>query len=136
SNLDTKIPVLGQALSAASTPVVLPAAQVTALTPPTTITANIGNTNGLVLDNTITGGNQKTKLTDGTNNVALSNTSPLGTEYSLITRNIPSGIQAVNGTVTVSNTEFLAYLEGIYNSTLPTITNGNKANLQLSSRGE
>ncbi len=42
----------------------------------------------------------------------------------------------VNGTVAVSNTEFLAYLEAIYNSTLPTITNGNKANLQLSSRGE
>lgn len=42
----------------------------------------------------------------------------------------------VSGTVAVSNTEFLAYLEAIYNSTLPTITNGNKANLQLSSRGE
>jgi hypothetical protein len=42
----------------------------------------------------------------------------------------------VSGTVTVNNTEFLAYLEGIYNSTLPIISNGSKANLQLSSRGE
>lgn len=34
ASLDTKTPVLGQAASAGSTPVVLPAAQITALTPP------------------------------------------------------------------------------------------------------
>jgi hypothetical protein len=37
SNIDTKIPALGQALAAASTPVVLPAAQITTLTPPTSV---------------------------------------------------------------------------------------------------
>jgi hypothetical protein len=37
-NIDTKTPALGQALAAASTPVVLPAAQITALTPPAAIT--------------------------------------------------------------------------------------------------
>lgn len=37
-----KIPSQGQALAAASMPVVLPAAQITTLTPPTTITANQG----------------------------------------------------------------------------------------------
>lgn len=37
-----KIPAQGQALSSASLPVVLPAAQITTLTPPTTITANAG----------------------------------------------------------------------------------------------
>lgn len=37
-----KIPSQGQALAAASTPVVLPAAQITTLTPPTTITATQG----------------------------------------------------------------------------------------------
>jgi hypothetical protein len=37
SSIDTKTPVLGQALAAASTPVVLPAAQITALTPPTSV---------------------------------------------------------------------------------------------------
>lgn len=38
SSIDTKTPALGQALSAASTPVVLPAAQITTLTPPAAIT--------------------------------------------------------------------------------------------------
>lgn len=37
SSIDTKTPALGQALSAASTPVVLPVAQITALTPPTSV---------------------------------------------------------------------------------------------------
>lgn len=40
--------------------------------------------------------------TDGTNlrGVAAINTTPAGTEYALVTRNIPSGTQAVSGTVT------------------------------------
>lgn len=37
SSIDTKTPALGQALSAASTPVVLPAAQITTLTPPSSV---------------------------------------------------------------------------------------------------
>lgn len=40
ASIDTKTPALGQALAAASTPVVLPAAQITALTPPTTVGVN------------------------------------------------------------------------------------------------
>ena len=39
ASIDTKTPALGQALAAASTPVVLPAAQITALTPLSTIAA-------------------------------------------------------------------------------------------------
>ena len=38
NSIDTKTPALGQAISAASVPVVLPAAQITTLTPPTTVT--------------------------------------------------------------------------------------------------
>lgn len=38
TSIDTKTPALGQALSAASVPVVLPAAQITTLTPPAAIT--------------------------------------------------------------------------------------------------
>lgn len=38
--ISDRIPALGQALAAASTPVVLPAAQITALTPPTTVAIN------------------------------------------------------------------------------------------------
>ena len=43
SSIDTKTPELGQALAAASTPVVLPAAQITALTPPTTVNVAPGS---------------------------------------------------------------------------------------------
>lgn len=42
ASIDTKTPALGQALAAASTPVVLPAAQITALTPPTTVSITPG----------------------------------------------------------------------------------------------
>lgn len=38
ASIDSKTPALGQALAAASVPVVLPAAQITTLTPPTTVT--------------------------------------------------------------------------------------------------
>ena len=38
ASIDTKTPALGQAVAGASVPVVLPAAQITALTPPTTVT--------------------------------------------------------------------------------------------------
>ena len=40
ASIDTKTPALGQALSASSVPVVLPAAQITAITPPTSIAVN------------------------------------------------------------------------------------------------
>jgi hypothetical protein len=53
NSIDTKTPALGQALAAASTPVVLTAAQVSTLTPLSTVTANIGTTNGLALDTSV-----------------------------------------------------------------------------------
>lgn len=40
ASIDTKTPALGQALASGSTPVVLPAAQITALTPPTSVGIN------------------------------------------------------------------------------------------------
>lgn len=46
STIATNIPAQGQALAAASLPVVLTAAQITTLTPPTTVTANLGTLNG------------------------------------------------------------------------------------------
>lgn len=55
ASIDSKTPALGQALAAGSVPVVLTAAQVTTLTPPTTVTANIGTTGGLALDSTVSG---------------------------------------------------------------------------------
>lgn len=67
-----------------------------------TVTANVGTTGGLALDATLTGGTQRTKISDGTNNAALTNTTPVGSEYGLIVRNIPSGTQTVSGTVIVT----------------------------------
>jgi hypothetical protein len=46
-----KVPALGQALAAASVPVVLTDAQITTLTPVSTVTANLGSTDNAVLDN-------------------------------------------------------------------------------------
>jgi filamentous hemagglutinin len=54
-SIDTKTPALGQALAAASVPVVLTAAQMTTLTPVSTVTANAGtnlNTSALALETT------------------------------------------------------------------------------------
>lgn len=56
-----KIPSQGQALAASSMPVVLTAAQITTLTPPT-------NT-GYALDATLTGAGAKTQIVDGSGNV-------------------------------------------------------------------
>lgn len=75
SSIDTKTPSLGQALSAASVPVVLPAAQITTLTPPTTVTVTQGtgtNLHTVVDSGTIALGAGSAivgsvKLTDGTN---------------------------------------------------------------------
>ena len=68
SSIDTKTPALGQALAAASVPVVLTASQLSTLTPLSTVavtqstspwvvsgtvTANIGTTNGLALDSSL-----------------------------------------------------------------------------------
>lgn len=56
ASIDTKTPALGQALAAASVPVVLTAAQLSTLTPLTSVTANAGtnlNTSLLALDSTV-----------------------------------------------------------------------------------
>ena len=79
ASIDTKTPALGQALAAASVPVVLTAAQVTTLTPPTTITANAGtnlNTSALALES---GGNLATVATNTGNGTACTGvTMPTG----------------------------------------------------------
>lgn len=48
ASINTKTPALGQALAAGSVPVVLPAAQITALTPPSLITTVASNPSGIV----------------------------------------------------------------------------------------
>lgn len=57
-----------------------------------------GNTSLASIDTKQTDGTARSRITDGTNNVAVSNASPAGTEQGLIVRNIPSGTQNVNVT--------------------------------------
>ena len=53
ASIDSKTPALGQALAASSVPVVLTAAQLTTLTPVSTVTANLGTLNGAALDTSV-----------------------------------------------------------------------------------
>jgi len=72
-----------------------------------TVIADIGTTNGLALNSTLTNGSQIVQISNGSNAVAIS-TSLTGSEYGLVTRNIPYGTQtvSVSGTpsVTISGT--------------------------------
>lgn len=65
--------------------------------PGSTVTANIGTTNGLALDATLTGGTQKTKLVDtgGTNVGSISAAGALKVDGSAVT-------QPISGTVTIN----------------------------------
>jgi hypothetical protein len=58
--LNAKTPALGQALAAGSTPVVLPTAQINALTPLSTITANLGTISNAATEATLNALNTKT----------------------------------------------------------------------------
>ena len=69
-----------------------------------TLTANIGTTNGLALDTTLTGGNQRTKITDGTNNAAVkaASSSATAADPSLVTAFSPNSPLPV-GTNSIGN---------------------------------
>ena len=58
----------------------------TALPVSGTVTANIGTTNGLALDATLTGGTQRSRITDGTNNAAVkaASTAAAATDPALV----------------------------------------------------
>lgn len=58
-----------------------------------TVTANVGTTGGLALDATLTGGGQKSQVTDGTNSAAVVNAAPT-TQYGLVVRNVPAAATA------------------------------------------
>lgn len=82
SNINAKLPVLGQALNAGSVPVVLPATQLTTLTPLTSVgrTWNLNGTTDAVTLATGTNTIGSVRLTDGTNISSvfnLTNSKPL-----------------------------------------------------------
>lgn len=53
-----------------------------------TVTANVGTTGGLALDATLTGGTQKTRITDGTNNLTITAASAAKVDGSAVTQPI------------------------------------------------
>ena len=104
ASIDTKTPSLGQALAAASTPVVLPATQITALTPPTSVgitgtlpafaatpTFNIGTAPNLTFTNTAFTANAGTNL----NTSALAITANQIPAFTNSPTNLGAGNQAV-----------------------------------------
>lgn len=68
--LGSTAPTVGQKAMVASVPVVIASDQ-SAVPVSGTVTANIGTTAGLALDATLTGGTQRTKITDGVSNAAV-----------------------------------------------------------------
>lgn len=97
ASIDGKAPALGQALAAASVPVILPSATITTLTPPAAIT-------GYALDAHLTDKSQFTKLTDGTDTALISAAGELavlpsaqpGVDIGDVTINNATGAAAVN----------------------------------------
>lgn len=111
SDIDTKTPALGQALAAASVPVVLPAAQITALTPPTTVT---------VVQPT------------GTNLHTVVDTSALPTGASTAALQSSTQGSVTGGTAGTAATLVAA----VYQTTLPTLTTGQQSALHTDVNGQ
>jgi hypothetical protein len=120
STLSGKIPSLGQALAAASLPVVLTAAQITTLTPPAAIT-------GFSTSTKQSDGSQKTQLVDGSGNVIGSTTNALDVN---IKSGSPTTVTANAGTNL--NTSALALETGGNLATLAGTVTGAKVATRLS----
>lgn len=119
SSIDTKLPTQGQALAAASMPVVLPAAQITSLTPPAAITNYANETGGnlATLAGIVSSSKASVKTADG--DIAsigaktdAKNTATDATSVSMISllKQISAMVQApattpITGTVQPGNTQ-------------------------------
>lgn len=117
SSIDNKTPALGQALAAASVPIVLTAAQLTTLTPLTSVTVTQA-----------TGTNLHTVVDSGSISV---------TSSALPTGGATSALQtSTQGTVAAGTAATASTLTGgVFNTALPTLTNGQQTATQLDSSG-
>ena len=88
SSIDGKTPSLGQALMAASVPVAIASNQSAV-----SVSGTVAVSNAFALDATLTGGGQKSQVTDGTNSAAVVNAAPT-TQYGLVVRNVPAAATA------------------------------------------
>lgn len=89
-----------------------------------TVTANIGTTNGLALDATLTGGTQRTKITDGTNNAAVkaASTAPVAADPALVVAISP-------------NSSIVTNVDGYATTAAPSYTNNTFNPLSLTTAG-
>lgn len=145
ASIDSKTPALGQALAAASVPVVLTAAQISTLTPLSTVAAtqsgtwNITNISGTVSLPTgastsanQTSGNQLTQIVDAGGDAVTVTGGKLDVNATI------SGTGG--GTAEVDNSAFTAGsgsatpIAGFYHSTIDTVTDGRVATVGLTSK--
>ena len=130
ASINTKIPSLGQALAAASVPVVLTAAQITTLTPPTTVGLNAGSNAIGSITNTTFASTQS-----GTWNTGRTWTLASGTDSVTM---VPSGTQTVTGTITANNSvagNLLTLGYGAVTTASPVYTNATNNALSLTTAG-
>lgn len=112
-----------------------------------TVTANIGTSGSLALDATLTGGTQRTKVTDGTNNAAVkaASTAAVAADPALVVAISPNNTVAVSGTVTATNPSVsttgstppasATYVGGSVTTAAPTYTTGQMSALSLTTGG-
>lgn len=117
SSIDTKTPALGQALAAASVPVILPAATVTTLTPPAAIT-------GFSTSTKQSDGTQKTQIVDGTGSVIASTSNNLNVQCANCSG---SGVSTADAASFTPSTSLFAGTGGFFQTTA---TNNALTNLQ------
>lgn len=122
SSIDGKTPALGQQVAAASSPVVLTAAQITTLTPPAAIA-------GFALEATQTNRGAKSQITDGTRDgtVKAASTLPAATDTAVvvtdrdISRSTSGTIVANLGSVSMDVTGFSTIVVSITGTWVGTI---------------
>lgn len=117
TSIDAKIPALGQALAAASTPVVLTAAQITTLTPPAAITGFGTSANQTTIIGHLDGVEGLLTTIDGDTGTIATEVAGLLTDTELRATPVPvSGTVAVTGVSTLaeqqSQTTHLATIAG------------------------
>jgi hypothetical protein len=91
-----------------------------------TVTANIGTTNGLALDSTLTGGTQTTKITDGTNTATVkpASTAAVATDTALVVAISPNN--SIITSEKIATTATPANIPAAITSTTLFATNANR----------
>lgn len=156
SSIDGKTPALGQALAAASVPIVLTAAQITTLTPLTSVTVTQGTASNLNATVVGTGtfavqatlGAETTKVigvvrnADGSGNLLTSTGNALDINIKsgnpttmAVTQSTSPWIIAGAAASGASKSGNPVQIGGVFNTTQPTVTTGQAVEAQTTARG-